>query len=347
MQRLMCISIVVIAGSSTEVSRAEPPAADTSAETVAPDKATAETGIEALRQQFYDEMENYVPPPMDSIIINSRTGLSLEFVYVPPGKYTVGRNIGSTERILRLMGQQASRLDEGPERQITFERGFYLARCQATAAQFATFLNDVDPDVATKSAVLNSRSNLQRDASGRYSVKEGAHRFPANTVTWDGAVEFTKWITEKSGWSMRLPTEDEWEAAARTQQGFLGPTGGPKPPIDAQTGLMPGGRPGSPYAEVDAYPENMTINGIFHTYSIVGDWTSSVYKFDRVEKPAPLEDALVVKREGGHVVKGRGCLTGRALGNQVGEDGIFGFRVLLEANEDGSPARSASTTLAK
>ena len=83
----------------------------------------------------------------------------------------------------------------------------------------------------------------------------------------------------------------------------------------------------------------MTVNGLFHTFNTVGDWTSSVYKFDRGKKPKVVEDALVVKREGGHVIKGWGGLTGRALGDQVGESGIFGFRVLLEANEQGSPVR--------
>ncbi|MFV0444408.1 MAG: formylglycine-generating enzyme family protein [Planctomycetaceae bacterium] len=327
------LTTVMLITSAATCLQAEPPQDSDS---------TPATGIDAVSRQFYKEMDNYTHPPVDSIIINSRTGVSLEFIYVPPGQYTVGRDIGNTETLLRLTGQQASRLDEGPERQIKFERGFYFARRQVTAAEFATFLNDVEPTVAAKSIVLTSRSNLRREPSGRYSAKEGADRFPANTVTWEGAVEFTRWITKKTDWSMRLPTEDEWEAAARTQQGLLGPTGGPKPPTDTQTGLVPGIRPGSHEAEVDAFPENMTVNGLFHIFNTVGDWTSSVYKFDRGEKPKPVEAAIVVKREGGHVIKGWGGLTGRALGDQVGENGIFGFRVLLEANMDGSPIRLPS-----
>jgi formylglycine-generating enzyme required for sulfatase activity len=300
----------------------------------------APTSLKAAFDQYYREVDSYTAPVCDSIIINSDMGVSFEFVYIPPGKYTVGRNIGQTETFLRLIGQQASSLDEGPQRQITFDHGFYLARRQTTAAQFAVFLNDIDSNVAADSIVLNTRSNLRRDGSGQYSAKDGADRFPANTVTWSGAIEFTKWLSKKSGWSLRLPTEDEWEAAARTQKGLLAPTGGLKPPTDPQTGLVPGIRPGSPDANVDAFPENMTVNGLFHTFNWVGDWTSSVYKSDREEDSASLIDALVVQREGGHVLKGRGGLTGRTCGDDVGENGIFGFRVLLEANASGSPVRT-------
>lgn len=278
---------------------------------------------------------------VDSITVQTRTDVSLEFVFIPPGTYTVGREIGKLETFLRLTGQEAAPLNEGPERSVTFDRGFYLARRQVTAEQFARFLNDVDPEIAAKSIVLNARSNLQQDAMGRYSAKSGRENYPANTVAWDGAIAFTNWFTETSGWSLRLPTEEEWEAAARGPRGDLGPTGGPKPTPDPKTGLVPGIRPGSADAAVDAYPENMTASGLFHTVNWVADWTSSVYHSDRDKTSTSAIDVLVVQSEGGHVLKGRGSLTARSLGKEVGEDGIYGFRPVLEANEEGSAVRKA------
>lgn len=277
---------------------------------------------------------------VDSITVQTRRGITLEFVFIPPGTYIVGRNIGKLETFLRLTGQEAAPLNEGPERSVTFDRGFYLARRQVTAEQFARFLNDVDPEIAARSIVLNARSNLQQDAMGRYSAKTGWENYPANTVAWDGATAFTKWFTETSGWSMRLPTEDEWEAAARGASGDLVPTGGGlKPTPDPKTGLVPGIRPGSSDAAVDAYPENMTASGLYHTVNWVADWTSSVYHSDRDKTSTSVIDVLVVQREGGHVLKGRGSPTARSLGEEVGEDGIYGFRPVLEADEAGSPVR--------
>lgn len=277
---------------------------------------------------------------VDTITIQFKAGVSLDFVYVPPGEYVVGRRIGRTEMVLGGLGEYRKRLDEAPERRVTFATGFYLARHQITASQFAAFLNDVEPSVAEHCIVLNDRSNLIKVRAKRYLARRGAARYPANTVTWDGAVEFTKWFTTKSGWSVRLPSEDEWEAGARTSRGLRVPTGGGDRRIDPKTGLLPGIRAGSALAEVDAFEENLTVTGLFHTLSSVGDWTSDVYRSDRAKE---IPDSLIAEDEGGHVLKR--CLnelTERESGGDVGQDGIFGLRVLLEATESGSPLREDS-----
>jgi formylglycine-generating enzyme required for sulfatase activity len=280
------------------------------------------------------------PPPVDSITIHSRTGVSFEFVFVPPGEYIVGREVGCAELLLTSVSQVGSGLDEGPRRKVVLERGFYLCRRQVTASQFAAYLNAVGSDEASRAVVLNERSNLTRDVDGRYTVRELANRRPANTVTWDGAVAFTRWFTAQSGWSVRLPTEDEWEASTRTPRGFRIPTGGGAQPIDPKTGLLPGIRADGAGVDVDFYSENMTSNGIYHALNSVGDWTSDVYRSDRADE---IPDFLVAEYEGGHVLKR--CLnrlTEREPALEVGTSGVFGLRLLLEATTEGSPLRAAS-----
>lgn len=350
MLRIQIMGLVVFAGSALPTLYADPP---TETESSAPKvelhsanklnsngTSKIHEKLNRLNQQFYKSLISYTPLPLDSITIHSRTGISIEFVYIPPGQYFVGREISRIEKFFRMTGQQAGPLDEGGKHQVTFKKGFYLARRKVTAGQFVIFLNAVKADVASKSVVLNSFSNLQLDEKGTYSVKPGAERFPASTVTWEGATAFNDWLKEQSGWDLRLPTEDEWEAATRTTQGFLGPSGGPPPPQDPDTGLLAGIRLEKGDVEVDAYPENMTINGLYHTVGWVGEWTMDIYKFDRIDKKSGIEDILLAKTEGCHTVKGRGRnLTSRLSLSEVGEYGICGFRILLEANKDASPLR--------
>lgn len=355
MLRILLMSTVAITAMLSFTLVAAPPSggssvkqSDEAAPTTPLDPAAAhhkgESTLDTVSQQFYRKMDAYTPPMVNSLTVSSQAGVSIEFVHIHPGRYTIGRNIGKAEAVLRIAGHVGQGLDEGPEHDVTLDRGYFMARRQVTSAQFAIFLNHASPEIATQSVVLNSRSNVQREESGRYTPKPGADRFPANTVTWKGASEFTKWLSQTSGWSMRLPTESEWEAAARTQQGFLGPTGGPKPPKDPETGLIPGIRPGEPGAAVDAFPENMTVNGLFHTVSIVGDWTSDAYAFNRAKGRQSTDlDSVIAKTKGGHVMKGRGSLTSRAFADEIGENGVFGFRVLLEADEGGAPIRTTSS----
>ena len=52
---------------------------------------------------------------------------------------------------------------------------------------------------------------------------------PANYVSWDDAVTFCRWLSQESGKMVRLPTEAEWEKAARGTDGRLYPWGNELP----------------------------------------------------------------------------------------------------------------------
>ena len=129
-------------------------------------------------------------------------GIKLRFI--PGGTYLLGSPANEPGRYA----------DEALPHRVKL-KPFYLGVTEVTNAQYARFLKATGhpPPLYWQDRNLNAPNQ------------------PVVGVTWPDAVAFTKWLTQVSGQSYRLPTEQEWEAAAR------------------------GGREGEPFPWGDASPE--------------------------------------------------------------------------------------------
>jgi hypothetical protein len=96
---------------------------------------------------------------------------------------------------------------------------------------------------------------------------------------------------------------------------------------------------------VDAFPGNVTPDGVMGMKGWVGEWYSDYYavrylKKDVVDPQGPTEKALSDKSinpfgEKYHVFRGRASFYGpRDFGDEVGGDGIYGFRIVVEPTAD-------------
>ncbi len=149
--------------------------------------------------------------------ITTKTGaeLSLDMVLIPGGTFTMGSPAGEADR----------NDDEGPQAKVTLDP-FYLCTTEATLEWFMAYYQEtgtakkdfVEVQEAQKNAepaadsvdTISGPTPVYGDMTMGYSLKH-----PAIGMTWHNAMTFCRWLSQKTGKQYRLPTEAEWEYAAR------------------------------------------------------------------------------------------------------------------------------------
>ncbi len=122
------------------------------------------------------------------------------YVYVPGGPALVGDVLG------------VGAPDERPARVVDIEP-FFLAERETTNAEFAAFLNAVGRCDETWIDLDGPKCRIERSGEGRF--RTDAPDEPVVTVSLPGALAYCAWRTSVTGSVHRLPTEEEWEKAAR------------------------------------------------------------------------------------------------------------------------------------
>jgi len=162
-------------------------------------------------------------------------------------------------------------LHETPQFKL-FVPSFYISVFTVTNEQFARFLSKMQPSPALLDLWVYSVAHIIKldGSSGIYRVDRGFERHPAVHVTWFGAEAYCRWA------KLRLPTEVEWEKAARGTDGRLYPWGN-----EWHDDILQWHRDSRPESEptalVDAYPEGRSPYGIFQMAGNVGEWCADWY----------------------------------------------------------------------
>ena len=113
--------------------------------------------------------------------------------------------------------------DEGPVHAVSIYRPFALSRCEITVGQFKRFVSETgyqtDAERGDGCFVLNEkgdRRERQKTADWRSPNFTQTNDHPVVCVSWQDAKAYTRWLSAVTGAVYRLPTEAEWEYAART-----------------------------------------------------------------------------------------------------------------------------------
>jgi formylglycine-generating enzyme required for sulfatase activity len=115
----------------------------------------------------------------------------ISFVWIPAGEY--------------IMGQLCGLPDERNRRIIRIERPFWMAETEITNGQFGIF----DPEHDTRYLPEDGKDHIVPGYIANHPDQ------PVARISFQEAEAFCRWLSEKTGMTVRLPSEAEWEWAAR------------------------------------------------------------------------------------------------------------------------------------
>jgi formylglycine-generating enzyme required for sulfatase activity len=110
--------------------------------------------------------------------------------------------------------------DEAPIHSVSLD-DFYIDAAEVTNAQFAAFLNEMGNQTERQATWLDAGDGDVRihQVEGKWAADAGYGNHPVVEVTWYGARAFCEWAGK------RLPSEAEWEKAARGVEDYTYPWG--------------------------------------------------------------------------------------------------------------------------
>jgi formylglycine-generating enzyme required for sulfatase activity len=129
-----------------------------------------------------------------------------DYVYVPAGPFEMGDAVGdglSRERPVHVVALGA----------------FYIGKFEVTNREWTRFRDDPgydDPRFWPNAHVVpRDQIPYWTQENNHGGGTPGSESYPALGVNWDAATAYCAWLSARTGKHYRLPTEAEWEKAAR------------------------------------------------------------------------------------------------------------------------------------
>jgi sulfatase modifying factor 1 len=142
------------------------------------------------------------------------TSVSFDMVAIPGGSFKMGSPNKEPYR----------KTDEGPQREVRISP-FFMGKVEVAWDDYLSFFSKTSGERKLSSTENNiTAPDAITGPTPPYGAPDqgwGKGKHPAITMTWYAAETYCKWLSKMTGKNYRLPTEAEWEYAARA--GSVGP----------------------------------------------------------------------------------------------------------------------------
>ena len=139
------------------------------------------------------------------------TSVSFDMIAIPAGEFVIGSNKKEDFR----------RNDEGPQRKVKISK-FFMAKIEVSWEEYLAFFHNTSSEGRKETVNEEKHDDSEVDAISGATPPWGAPdqgwgkgQRPAITMSHHAAVTYCRWLSQVTGKKYRLPTEAEWEYAAR------------------------------------------------------------------------------------------------------------------------------------
>jgi len=190
------------------------------------------------------------PEPEPAAPVPSPQPIEPELVLIPGGEFLMGSDPKKDGRAYEA---------EQPQHRV-YLPDYHISRTPVTNAQYAAFV---------KASGYKTPSHWE---DGKPPVDK--EDYPVVYISWYDTTAYCKWLSEKNGRTYRLPSEAEWEKAARGARGGIYPWG------DAWDAERCNSKESGPddVMPVDAHPGGASPYGVLDMAGNVWEWTGSLFK---------------------------------------------------------------------
>lgn len=219
-------------------------------------EAQAEQTAEVQARQTVEAQSRATAEAFTDELALLKRRFDLDLVFVPAGDFKMGDR-----------GQYTVYLND-----------YWIGLTEVTVKQYQRFVEagGYDEQAWWTKAGWDYRQTM--NISGPRCQESTVSKLPQPCVSWYEAIAYTNWLSHESGLNVRLPTEAEWEKAARGTDGRTYPWGNTIPAESGRRFGNIGRDSNTAWSLAGSYPDGASPYGALDMIGNIFEWTNSKYR---------------------------------------------------------------------